>query len=125
MYAGIPASLILDIMKLDGYLGNDVLELQGSPAIINIKEEYLCSLDLETDIIDGKTGNKIGSLSMIDHPSFTATREWLGANGYIKIERGWWNGDRVIEPFYLNGKLFEEGESFPCASAMKGRLKYK
>jgi hypothetical protein len=124
MYAGIPASLIMDVMKMEGYLGNDTLELPGAPAIVYIKEEYLCSINLQTDIIDGRTGNSNKVLSSIDHPSFTATREWLGKAGYIKIQRNWCNGDIVLEPFYLNDVLFERDDQFPCAGAMKGHLKY-
>jgi hypothetical protein len=56
--------------------------------------------------------------SMIDHPEFTKLREQLGAEGYILIERSWWNGDRVLKPFTLNGWKFKEGNQFPCASAL-------
>jgi hypothetical protein len=53
-----------------------------------------------------------------DHPEFTKLREQLGVDGYIGIERGWWNGDRVLKPFQLNDVSFKVGRTFPCASAM-------
>lgn len=58
------------------------------------------------------------SWSSIDHPEFTKLREQLGLEGYITIERGWWNGDRVVKPFLLNGKLFKKNDKFSCACAM-------
>jgi hypothetical protein len=69
-----------------------------------------------------KGEDKITSQSTKDHPEFTRFREQLGSEGYIEIERGWWNGDRVIKPFVFNGKKFKKGEKFPCACAMKGHL---
>ena len=59
-----------------------------------------------------------------DHPEFARLREQLGEQGYIKIERGWWNGDRVLKPFTLNGVEFEVGEQFSSACAMKHHLKF-
>lgn len=60
-----------------------------------------------------------------DHPEFACLRNQLEAEGYIKTERGWWNGDRVTQSFKLNGVLFEPGDQFPCAGAMQLHLKYK
>lgn len=54
----------------------------------------------------------------IDHPQFTELRETLGQQGYIEIQRSWWNGDRVVRPFELNQHQFEVGETFPCAAAL-------
>ena len=59
-----------------------------------------------------------------DHPEFSKFREMLGGKGYIVIERGWWNGDRVTKPFTLNGKKFKKNEKFVSACAMKGYLKF-
>lgn len=59
------------------------------------------------------------------HPKFTELREFLEKEGYIKIERSWSNGDRVLKPFKLNDKTFKKEEQFPCAVAMKHHLKYK
>ena len=55
---------------------------------------------------------------LIDHPEFTKMRNRLEKQGYIQIERRWWNGDRVIKPFSLNGFKFKKHDKFPCASAM-------
>jgi len=62
------------------------------------------------------------STSTEDHPEFTRLREQLGEQGYISIERGWWNGDCVLKSFSLNGVQFEPGEKFCCAGAMKLHL---
>lgn len=59
-----------------------------------------------------------------DHPEFTKLREQLGAEGYIKIERGWSNGDRVLKPFVLNTKQFKVGDQFSSAGAMKWDLEH-
>jgi hypothetical protein len=53
-----------------------------------------------------------------DHPEFTRLREQLGQEGYIQIERGWWNGDRVLKPFSLNGYTFKVDEQFSSADAL-------
>ena len=52
-----------------------------------------------------------------DHPEFTKLRELLGEQGYIRIERNWWNGDSVLKPFSLNGHKFKKNDQFPCAGA--------
>jgi hypothetical protein len=64
------------------------------------------------------------SIGSNDHEEFSKLREQLSNEGYILIQRGWHNGDRVIKPFYLNDKLFEEHETFFCAAAMKYRLEH-
>jgi hypothetical protein len=60
-----------------------------------------------------------------DHPEFTCLREQLEQQGYIQVQRRWWNGDRVLKPFKLNGVKFKKDEQFPCAAAMKGHLKFQ
>lgn len=60
-----------------------------------------------------------------DHPEFSKLRELLGERGYISIERGWWNGDRVLKPFLLNGVEFKQGGKFPCAAAMRHHIEWK
>jgi len=67
-------------------------------------------------ILQGKGTVTMGS--SIDHPEFTKLREHLGAEGYISIQRGWWNGDRCEKPFTLNGKKFKVGDQFSSAGAM-------
>lgn len=58
------------------------------------------------------------STSSDDHPEFKKLRYYLGENKFIYIERGWWNGDRVLKPFKLNGLLFKKGDKFCSAGAM-------
>ena len=67
-------------------------------------------------ILQGK--GKCGMTSSEDHPEFARLREHLGTQGYIKIERGWWNGDRVLKPFTLNGRKFKPGAQFSCGAAI-------
>lgn len=99
-----------------------------------IDEAYLCSVPVNIvysrpiktnqDLIDTlKNPIIIKSFSTIDHPEFTKLREQLGADGYIEIERGWWNGDRVLKQFRLNGFLFRKNSKFPCAEAMRVSIK--
>ena len=91
-----------------------------------IKSEYITDVRTEKPMkfvtVEGDviTGTSIGSE---DHPEFTKLREKLGSDGYISIERGWWNGDRVLKPFYLNGNKFIKGEKFCCASALSIQFK--
>lgn len=58
-----------------------------------------------------------------DHPEFAKLREQLRELKYIKIESGWWNGDRVLRKFQLNNKVFKKGDKFMCASAMAYEMK--
>ena len=53
-----------------------------------------------------------------DHPLFKELRNTLEREGYIVCQRSWWNGDRVIKTFSLNGVVFVEGGTFWCGSAM-------
>ena len=59
-----------------------------------------------------------------DHPKFTELRELLEKEGYIKVERSWSNGDRVLKSFKLNEKMFKKNQQFPCAAALKWQLKH-
>jgi hypothetical protein len=71
-----------------------------------LKLEYITDITTQKPMkfvsLDGQVieGTSIGNE---DHPEFAKLREKLGSEGYISIERGWWNGDRVLKPFYLNG----------------------
>jgi len=69
--------------------------------------------------------DKCSTTGTDDHPEFKAFREMLGEQGYISIQRGWWNGDRVLTPFLLNGKKFKKGDQFPSGAAMAGHLKFR
>ena len=74
-------------------------------------------------ILQGK--GKCGLTSSEDHPEFAKLREQLGEQGYICIQRGQWNGDRVLKPFKLNGRKFKEGDQFSCGSAMGNHLRVR
>lgn len=63
------------------------------------------------------------SISTDDSAEFRALRDQLEAEGYIRCERGWWNGDLVLRTFFLNGVRFDPDDSFPSGAAMKSRLR--
>jgi hypothetical protein len=107
-------------------------------AQFEIADEFLCSITETKDIVfyisadqipvefagvlkPGKNVSK--ATSSIDHPEFTNLRNKLENLGYIAVQRAWWNGDRVLKPFTLNGFAFEEGETFACASALSIKFK--
>lgn len=99
-----------------------------------IDDQYLTSVmvrtehsfltgDREEDLIKVLKGyDKATSIECQDHPEFTKFRNELERLGYIKIERGWWNGDCVLKPFTLNGLRFKKNEKFCCGGAMKGHI---
>lgn len=72
-----------------------------------------------TNSITSSTGEMIRVYSCIDHPTFTALRERLYSEGFIHITTGVWNADKVLQPFVLNGRTFNKGDTFCCAAAMK------
>ena len=57
-----------------------------------------------------------------DHDEFTRLRNQLEELGYIKTERGWWNGDRVLKAFKLNEWTFRKGDKFASAAAIKNSI---
>lgn len=57
-----------------------------------------------------------------DSEEFKALRNQLEAEGYIRCEHGWWNGDRVLKLFFLNGVRFDVHDKFPSGAAMKIHL---
>ena len=92
-----------------------------------IREEWNIHTNKDTitneDLVEVLKGR--GSCSSTrheDHPEFARLRDQLGELGYISIQRGWWNGDRVLKSFSLNGVAFEPGEQFPSAAPMKFHL---
>ena len=72
-----------------------------------------------------KNPNPSVSIGNKDHPEFAQLREQLERNGYIQVQRGWWNGDRVLKAFQLNDVKFKKHDQFPCAAAMKLHLKFQ
>ena len=93
------------------------MELFETVPEFEIREEYLNNVPVSWQMITSK-GKSFGMHSSVDHPSFSALRDTLENNGYIKTERNCVNGDSVIAQFKLNGELFTEGEKFPCAAAL-------
>ncbi|CAB4143778.1 hypothetical protein UFOVP447_235 [uncultured Caudovirales phage] len=91
-----------------------------------IKDEYLVSLNEAFSWISPTGHGPNGTVAhSVDHPAFAALRKHLDARGFIKIETGWVNGDRVTKPFYLNEVYFDVGDKFVCSSAMAGHLKFR
>jgi hypothetical protein len=99
-----------------------------------INDAYLCCVSVNRgwSIYDGRTEltddelvkvlkgeDRCSSLSSDDHPEFAKLREQLGKEEFIRIERGWWNGDYVIKPFSLNGAKFKTSEQFFSGAAIK------
>jgi methylase of polypeptide subunit release factors len=105
----------------DAYL-TDVVDYRSWSMYDDIPRDQLTN-DQLINILKGL--DRCSSTGTLDHPKFAELRNLLEEQGYIRCERGWWNGDRVLQPFRLNGKLFDTGEQYPCAAAMKIRLKYK
>ena len=87
----------------------------------HLNKEVITDEDL-LEVLKGK-GN-CSSMGSDDGPEFKKLREHLGQVGYIRIQRGWWNGDRVLKPFKLNGVKFEADDQFSCGAAMKFHLEF-
>lgn len=114
----IPAELLLDLIN------NTPVQLDLFETVpeFEIKEEYLTDVPVSWKMIDSH-GKNYGTSSVVDHPSFSALRDVLERKGFIKTERNWRNGDRVLEQFKLNGELFQEGEQFSCAAALGNHIR--
>lgn len=98
---------------------------------IHVKQEYSAYKGIDPDNLTPeaiikilKGTDKITIHGSKDHPEFDRFREQLGNEGYITIERGWCNGDRVTKPFTLNGVEFKVGDKFCSACAMKHHLHF-
>lgn len=102
-----------------------------------IDEKYICDVMVreEIDFIKDRKNptpediikclkgwDKAVSIYSKDHDEFTKLRNQLEELGYIKTERGWSNGDRVIKGFKLNEWAFKKGDKFCCASAMQNSI---
>jgi hypothetical protein len=74
------------------------------------------------EVIKGK--GKCSIMGSDDGPEFKALRNQLEELGYIKCQRQWWNGDRVVKPFRLNGIKFTKGEQFSSGSALKFHMEF-
>jgi hypothetical protein len=68
--------------------------------------------------------HEITSVRNDDSPEFKALRNQLESEGYIECQRGWWNGDRVLKTFFLNGVRFDADDQFSSGAAMKLHLQF-
>ena len=103
------------------------IDIQFVESVVIREEQYLKQYANETseDFVIRKLKycpSRIVSTYMVDHPEFTKLRDQLEDEGYIKTERNWWNGDRVLKPFTLNGVLFDKDCTFYSSAAMKWTL---
>jgi len=93
-----------------------------------IKREYLTDVPTTSRVVlnmpDGTVTEGV-AYGNTDHPKFAELRNKLEELGYIKTERGWWNGDRVLRKFKLNGKVFKKGDRFSCACALAVHFRVK
>jgi hypothetical protein len=94
---------------------------------VTIRQEWNMHTNKDTvtaeDLVEVLKGRgSCSSTHTEDHPEFARLRDQLGELGYISIQRGWWNGDRVLKSFKLNGVAFEPNEQFPSAAPMKFHL---
>lgn len=119
----IPANLLLEYAHSIGVYSQ--LPLFKTPPMFKIAENYLCSVNVEFQIEVDTDGKFYKTMSSTDHPSFSKLRTYLSKSNYIQMNTSVINGDIVLNEFFLNGKLFEIGEQFPCGTAMKLHLKYK
>ena len=89
-----------------------------------IHEDYLTSCNEAFTWVTPTGSGPSGTISKsVDHPAFAALRKHLSTRGYIEMQTGWINGDRVTKPFHLNEVPFDVGHKFVSASAMSGYLK--
>lgn len=92
---------------------------------VRVEYDYLTDRNNPTpeDLVKILSGyDKAFTTSNKDHDEFTKLRDTLEAQGYIKTERNYWNGDTVLKSFYLNGWLFKRNHKFPCAAALKNSI---
>lgn len=120
MFGAIPADLIMDMARKEGYMKQEDMDFRE--ARLKLDPQYCTSIPTGIEVEDDGTGRSYSCMGSKDHPKFTEVRDWLEQHGYIKTERSWSNGDRVLEPFYLNDHRFDKGDVFPCAPAMSNIL---
>jgi hypothetical protein len=90
-----------------------------------IHEDYLTSCNEAFTWVTPTGSGPSGTISKsVDHPAFAALRKHLSTHGYIKMPPVCVNGDRVTKPFHLNEVPFNVGDTFVCASAMAGHIKF-
>ena len=91
-----------------------------------INSKYLTSVDDTRPITFVMPSGALVEGTIIgtkDHPKFTEFRNKLEKLGYIKTERSWYNGDRTLKPFIINGMKLKKGDKFCCACALDIQIK--
>ena len=73
-------------------------------------------------VLQGKGNRSI--MGTDDSEEFKFLRNRLEAEGYIQCQRTWWNGDRVLKTFFLNGVRFDADDQFSSGAAMKLHLQF-
>ena len=73
-------------------------------------------------VLQGKGNRSV--MGTDDSDGFNALRNQLEAEGYIQCQRSWWNGDRVLKTFFLNGVRFDRDDQFASGAAMKLHLQF-
>jgi hypothetical protein len=121
----IPASIINDMLE---EIHKEPKQLHFDKdvffACFYINEEALDSCNEAFTWITPNGHGPNGTISKsVDHPAFAALRRHLNTHGYIEMQTGWVNGDRVRKPFYLNDVFFDVNDKFLSASAMKWKIK--
>ena len=84
-------------------------------------KETVTNEDL-VNVLQGKGNRSV--MGTDDSEEFKALRNQLEAEGYIQCQRSWWNGDRVLKTFFLNGVRFDPDDQFSSGAAMKLHLQF-
>lgn len=113
----LPASYYMELCRSQGIYTQLELDLETPPWVF-VNPKYLKQEMVQVSYCSPE-GKTYGSRRTTDHPSFEATRDWLEKRGYIRVQKQWSNGDRVLKPFYFNNVYKEVGDRFLCSSAMK------
>jgi len=124
-WGAVSASLIMDLARKEGVMTQIEMEFTDVPDMwVFVRPEFLTSVAYGGSyrVIRNGKAVKSGSTGFKDHPFFAGVRDNLELEGYIKCERNYSNGDRVLRPFYFNNILLEEGDPFSSAVGMKYRF---
>ena len=116
MFGAVDAGLIMQVARMNGAMIQESLDLECPPWVF-VKPDFLRTLSKGISVINAN-GQYSGYITIVDHPYFLETRDWLHSNGFIEAINQYINGDTVLKPFYFNNILLEEGERFLSASAM-------
>lgn len=116
-YSGIDISYMNSLAVANGAYRQLELDLK-CPIYVFVNPKHLTS-EVEGYSLVTARGQTNSILGYVDHPFFASTRRYLHNNGWIEMQPNWWNGDRVLAPFYFNNVLLEEGDQFTCGSAAR------